>query len=295
MNLAALATLAAILDKGSFAAAADAVGCTPSAVSMQIKQLEGYFGQPLFDRSARTAKPTALAHEVGALARELLGRIGALRARRSLKVSGRVRLGAIASVQADPLPQVLSLLRQRHPELQVPITQDDSDELLSQLKAGRLDAAVLVRPPAGGSARLAWHDLARQPFVMLAPATAAAATPAELLQRHGWIRYDTALTGGRIAAAQVKRWLPRQGCTMEIRSIDTIVAMVAAGLGVSIVPRPRAPLLQAYAVREVPLGRAVPQRVIAFVRRGADADNRNLDAVRAAFALAYGGRVPASG
>lgn len=42
-----------ILDKGSFTAAAGVIGCTPSAVSLQVKQLETYFGKPLFDRSSR--------------------------------------------------------------------------------------------------------------------------------------------------------------------------------------------------------------------------------------------------
>ena len=58
MNLNALATLAAILEHGSFAAAAARVGCTPSAVSLQVRQLETYFGRPLFDRSGRGVRPT---------------------------------------------------------------------------------------------------------------------------------------------------------------------------------------------------------------------------------------------
>ena len=74
MNMAALSTLVAILDRGSFASAADDVGCTPSAVSLQMKQLEAYFGQPLFDRSTRTVKPTDFGREAGAVARESIDR-----------------------------------------------------------------------------------------------------------------------------------------------------------------------------------------------------------------------------
>lgn len=55
--------------------------------------------------------------------------------------------------------------------------------------------------------------------------------------------------------------------------------MVSAGLGVSIVPRPRAALLAAHGVREVPLGKAGPVRRITFVQRRSDLGNRNLDAV----------------
>ena len=66
---------------------------------------------------------------------------------------------------------------------------------------------------------------------------------------------------------------------MEVRSIDAIVAMVSAGLGVSIVPQPRQALLEAHGVRALGLGRGGPTRQIAVVRRRADAANRNIDAV----------------
>lgn len=290
MNLAALSTLVAILDKGSFAAAADAVGCTPSAVSLQVKQLEGYFGQPLFDRSTRTAKPTAFAHEAGAIAREALARLGGLRARREPGISGRVRLGAIASIQTDALPPALRLLRDRHPALDVQVSLNDSDNLQADLRAGRIDAAALVRPPSGGSSRLHWQDLYKQPFVLLVPAATAAASPGALLQSHPWIRYDTSLTGGRIAAQYVKRVCPRARLAMQVQSIDAIVAMVGAGLGVSVVPLPRAAQLEAHAVQALRLGRQGPTRQIALARRKADADSRNIDAVHAAFATVYGGR-----
>jgi DNA-binding transcriptional LysR family regulator len=58
MNIGMFATLVAIVERGTLAAAAKQVGCTPSAVSLQVKQLEAYFRQPLFDRSTRAVKPT---------------------------------------------------------------------------------------------------------------------------------------------------------------------------------------------------------------------------------------------
>ncbi len=290
MNIASLATLAAILDRGSFAAAAQQVGCTPSAVSLQIKQLEAYFGRPLFDRSGRAARATPFAVEAAAVARELMGRLEALRARPKIAVAGRVRLGAIASVQTDALPAALRRLRDRHPALGVRVSLGDSDTLGADLRAGRIDVAALVRPPAGGSSRLHWQNLVRQPFVMLVPADAPSGTPADLLARLGWIRHDTSLTGGRIAAQFVKRVRPRATPVMDVRSIDAIVAMVSAGLGVSVVPRPRRALLDAHRVREVGLGRHGPARQIALARRDADAGHRNLDAVFAAFEAVYAAR-----
>src|SRR5918993_5253672 len=287
MNVAMLRTLVAIVDRGSFAAAARDVGCTPSAVSLQVRQLEGWFGQLLFDRSARTAKPTPFAREAATVARDVAARFEALRTRPAARVSGRVQLGAIASVQTANLPQALRSVRDRHPDLRVEVSLADSDELIAALKAGRIDAAVLVRPSSGGSTRLAWQDLERQPFVMLVPPGVAAGAPQELLQRFGLIRYDTALTGGRIAAQYVRRVFPQARIVMEVRSIDAIVAMVSAGLGVSIVPQPRKALLEAHGVRALGLGRGGPTRQIAVVRRRADAANRNIDAMSQALAAAY--------
>ena len=287
MNVAMLKTLVAIVDRGSFAAAAREVGCTPSAVSLQVKQLEAWFGQLLFDRSARIARPTPFALEATTVARDVAARLDALRTRPVARVSGRVRLGAIASVQTANLPQALRTVRDRHPDLRVEVSLADSDELIAAVKAGRIDAAVLVRPSSGGSTRLAWQDLERQPFVMLVPPGVPAAPPQELLQRFGLIRYDTALTGGRIAAQHVRRVFPEARIVMEVRSIDAIVAMVSAGLGVSIVPEPRQALLEAHGVRALSLGRGGPTRQIAIVRRRADAANRNIDAMSQALAAAY--------
>lgn len=287
MNIGMLATLVAIVDRGTLAAAAQQVGCTPSAVSLQVKQLEAYFGQPLFDRSSRAVKPTPFGEQAAAAARELVQRLDGLRAKPTTSVSGRLRLGAIASVQADALPRALRILRDRHPALDVVMTLNDSDELLADLKAGRIDAAALVRPPSGGSSRLVWHDLTRQAFVMLAPASAPDEKPAELLQRFDWIRYDTTLTGGRIAAHHVRQLAPRARCTMDLKSIDAIVAMVAAGLGVTVVPRPRQPLIGAYAVRELRLGRNAPTRRIALVCRAVDREDRRIAAVRTALSEAF--------
>jgi len=287
MNIGMFATLVAIVDRGTLAAAAQQVGCTPSAVSLQVKQLEAYFAQPLFDRSARAVKPTPFGEQVASVARELVERLDGLRAKPAMSVTGRLRLGAIATVQSDVLPLALRILRDQHPALHVVITLNDSDELLTDLKAGRIDAAVLVRPSSGGSSRLIWHDLTRQPFVMLVPASAPDEKPAELLQRLGWIRYDPVLTGGRIAARLVHRLAPRVRATMDFRSIDAIVAMVAAGLGVTVVPRPRHPLLSAYAVRELRLGRNPPTRQIALVCRAVDPKDRRIVAVRAALSEAY--------
>lgn len=283
MKLQFLQTLTAVLRHGSFAAAAKEVNLTASAVSLQMRQLEDYFGQPLFDRSARQARPTAFAAEVAATMQQTLDALEALRLREDAVVSGRIRLGTIESAQVSLLPAAMQRLHDKAPGLEFEITRGVSAELLDDVKAGRLDAAVLVRPQSGGSSRLAWFALAQESFTMIAPPHARRGSPVEMLRRHDWIRLDRVTTGGLIAAQHVNRIAPRTRCAFDLPGTDAVAAMVSAGLGVSVVPALRHEVLQAYPVQQIGLGKDAPVRHIAMVCRPADADSRRIRALLEAF------------
>lgn len=286
MKMQALQTLAAVVQGGSFAAAAPCVHLTPSAVGLQIRQLEAYFGQPLFDRSARNARPTPFALEVVATVDGALRALEELRARRRLPVTGNVRIGTVESTQISLLPVALADLRRCAPALGVQFVRGTSGFLLEEIKAGRLDAAVLVRPPAGGSSRFHWVPLRREPFVLVAPRASQQRSPERLLHEYPWIRLDRSTTGGRIASRYVEKVAPQRRSSIEIPGTEAIVALVAAGLGVSVIPKLRPELLRQWAVREVSLGRAAPSRQIAFVCRSADASAPWMNAVLGAFGKA---------
>jgi DNA-binding transcriptional LysR family regulator len=281
-------TLNSVLRHGSFASAADDMGLTPSAVSLQMKRLEEYVGQPLFDRSGRTVRPTPLASDLAESIRTALDAVEEARTRHSAALSGRVVIGAIRSLQPTMIPLVLREIGDRHPGLAVRVIQGDSGELLDHLKAGRLDGAALIRPTSGGSSRLDWQDLERQPFVFVAPPNSSETTAEALIARYDWIQFDTSLTSGRTAASHLHRLSPGTRPRFELESIEAVLAMVSAGLGVSIIPRlPVAPTVRA-PVRQIPLGVSTPTRQIAFVCRNGDADNRRVRAIRDAFANGYG-------
>lgn len=284
MNLSPLITLQAILKHKSFTAAGEAVGLSASAVSLQVKQLEQYFGKPLFDRSTRQISATPFAHELSLATTGLLSRLEDMRVQPTLVVQGNISVGFITSMQAEFLPDVLRELQDAHPALVTRVPPlNDTDELLTELKAGRIDAAIVVRPDNGGSSRLHWRSLYRQPYIMLAPGDTSLRSPAALLKRHAWIAYDTTITGGKAAERHVRRLAPAARFTVELRSIDAIVAMVALGLGVSVIPQPRRPLIEGYGVREIPLGANAPSRNIALVCRKADSEDRRIEAVAQAF------------
>lgn len=284
MKLETFATLAAVIEEGSFAAAAATMHLTPSAVSMQMKQLEQYLGQPLFDRSGLQVRPNALAREVAASMEGGLRHLGALRRRTSVAVEGSVRLGVIESMQPVLLPGTLRYLRERYPRLTVKPVRGRSTGLMEMVKAGQLDAAVVARPESGRVASLRWYPVATRELMLLAPPDSGSRgeSPVELLARYDWIRYDRATVSGAMAARHVHRLLPDKRSAMEFDSVTAIVAMVSAGLGVSVVQLMDPTVADRYPVRRVRLGLDAPVLQMSLVLRKADEDSRPLQALREA-------------
>ncbi|MNY13711.1 MULTISPECIES: LysR family transcriptional regulator [Cupriavidus] len=279
MKLETFATLAAVIEEGSFAAAAATMHLTPSAVSMQMKQLEQYVGQPLFDRSGLQVRPTAVAHEVAAAMEGGLRYLHALRRRVSVAVEGSVRLGVIESIQPVLLPGTLRHLRDHYPKLRVLPVRGRSAGLLDLVKAGQLDAAVVARPEAGRVASLRWHPVGTREMVLIAPPDVGEASAADLLARYDWIRYDRATVTGAMAARYVHGVMPEKRSAMEFDSVIAIVAMVSAGLGVSVVQLMDPTVCDRYPVRRVRLGADAPTLQISLVSRKADEDSRVLQAL----------------
>ncbi|SDP05130.1 DNA-binding transcriptional regulator, LysR family [Ralstonia sp. 25mfcol4.1] len=284
MKLETFATLAAVIEEGSFAAAAATMHLTPSAVSMQMKQLEQYLGQPLFDRSGLQVRPNALAREVAASMEGGLRHLNTLRRRASVAVEGAVRLGVIESMQPVLLPGTLRYLRERYPRLTVKPLRGRSTGLMEMVKAGQLDAAVVARPESGRVASLRWYPVATRELMLIAPPDAGShnESPTELLTRYDWIRYDRATVSGAMAARHVHGLLPDKRSAMEFDSVTAIVAMVSAGLGVSVVQLMDPTVVDRYPVRRIRLGPDAPVLQMSLVLRKADEDSRLLQALREA-------------
>ncbi len=287
MKIEFLKTLDAILRLGTFARAGEEVGLTASAVSLQVKRLEEYLGQPLFDRSARTARPTPFAIELASTMRSALQAMDDARTQQTPTVSGRIVIGTIRTVQSTNLPAALRYISDRFTQLTVRVVQGDSVELLQQLQAGLLDAAVLIRPSAGGSSRLSWRNLERQPYVFVAPPDSRGLSIERLLETYPWIQFDTSLSGGSVAAKYVARIAPRTRSRFELESVEAIHALVSAGAGVALLPKLSNPMNAFKPVRQISLGNQAPSRQIAFVCRKPDEENRRVAALREAFVHAF--------
>ncbi|OWT71618.1 MULTISPECIES: LysR family transcriptional regulator [unclassified Achromobacter] len=308
MKLEAFQTLAAVVAEGSFAAAAHARHMTPSAVSMQMKQLEQYVGKPLFDRSGQHVRPRPAALELVGTMEPALSMLEALRRRPGIVVEGHLRVGIIEALQPILLPAAMLYLREYHPRLTIAPQRGTSAALTDEVKAGGLDAAIVARPQRGLRAGLHWAPLASQSLVFIAPpggkngARDTAHRPlgtADLTSRMramDWIRYDRATTTGGMATRYVQQLVPGKRSLVELGSAAAIVAMVSAGLGFSVLQLIDRRLTDIYPVDVWPLPKGGPVFELGVVTRQVEAEDRPQqawrEAVQHALASATGASPP---
>ena len=269
MSIRHLRTLLAIIERGSFAAAARDVHLTESAVSMQMKALETELGVALFDRSKRppvlTESGRALFPEVRALVAgyERLGR----RKDEMPPMEGHLRLGAVPSVITGILPAAIAALRQKHPGVHVEIAMALSAELVERVSRRRLDAAIvseLGKVPPG----LVWSPFAREPLVLIAPPDAPDRPAGELLATYPFIRYSRQAWVGRLIHATMKRRRIKVVEAMTLDTLEAVTAMVSNGLGVSIVPDRGSNVGFASPVRTITLPGPKVHRAVGLLRPG---------------------------
>ncbi|WP_295379902.1 LysR substrate-binding domain-containing protein [uncultured Pseudacidovorax sp.] len=264
-----LKTFIAIAEEGTFVRAGQRIGLTQAAVSAQMQRLEEQLGHALFAREGRTAQLNAQGLAALAQAREVVRLFDDMAAQsRSKPLNGRLSLGAIASAQSRVLPQVLMRFRTQHPGVHVRVVPGVSFQLLNQVDAGELDAAIMIRPVFGLQADLAWTPLTQEPFWLLVPAALPEAGDwRAVLAAQPFIRYDRTSFGGRLVERFLRdARLSVQDC-VEIDELDAIAQMVACGMGVSLVPQSFGKAPWPDGVRAVSLGEHTFFREIGLVTR----------------------------
>lgn len=222
-----------------FGRAAEASSISQPALSLQVKELEEILGAPLVERGARQVGLTALGEEFAARGREVLravDELGALARASTGPLSGRLRLGVIPTVAPYLLPRLMRELGEQFPELDLRPREAVTPKLLRDLGEGRLDLALLALPVSEPS--LVEHPLLDEEFLLVRHESAAElpipplsdlpAAPLLLLEEGHCFR-DQA-----IAACK----LPRgpAGEIMEGSALSTLVQMVGAGIGVTLIP-----------------------------------------------------------
>ena len=264
-----LKTFVAVARHGTFAAAGQQVGLTQSAVSAQMRVLEQGLGVCLFERSGRSAVLNAAGRHALPLAEQMLG----LYAQMALPTSaaewqGELKVGAIATLQTGLLPEALPRFRAAAPRVELKLVPGVSLNLLSQIDAGELDLALLIKPPFELPKELLQISLAREPFVLITPIGVTADDPLQILAEQPFVRYDRRSFGGR----RVNQFLREQRLVvqeaLELDELEAIVRMVECGLGVSLIPRAGLWLQRPTQLRVIELGELTFHReLVAILRR----------------------------
>jgi DNA-binding transcriptional LysR family regulator len=222
----------------SFSKAAQALHLTPPAVTMQLKELEGHVGLPLFERSGRSVSLTTPGEYMLVYARRMLATLkDAEDAAARLKhvEAGTLTIGMVSTAKYF-LPRLLAEFRREHEGVEIRLAEGNRQKLVQMLQANDLDVAVMGRPPKELATRA--EPFAAHPHVFVAPvdhplAKEGGTLSVESLRPFGFIVREQG-SGTRAALEQFMehaRLEPR--VVMEMGSNETIKQAVMAGMGIS--------------------------------------------------------------
>jgi DNA-binding transcriptional LysR family regulator len=221
----------------SFARAAQALHLTPPAVTMQVKELEGHVGMPLFERSGRKVALTTVGEYMLVYARKMLATLKDAEdaaARLQKLETGTLVIGMVSTAEYF-LPHLLAEFRREHEGLDIRLAVSNREQLVKMLHANEVDIAIMGRPPKELATRV--EPFAAHQHVWVAPVNhplaLAGHVPATLLQDYGCIVREQ---GSGTRAALEKFLLDEHvelRVIMEMASNETIKQAVMAGMGLS--------------------------------------------------------------
>lgn len=241
-----LRLLRELAQRGTIAATAAAVALTPSAVSQQLSALERHAGTPLLRRDGRRVALTEAARVLVAHTERILAeleRAHAAVADLEAGVGGTVRLSAFPTAAGAFVPGAIAACRADHPDLQVLLEDRETDDAIAALRTGHLDLAMVYEYdllPAIAAPGVELIGLVSESLLVAmppAPVLAEGELPLAELRDHRWIApgSDTALRHALQQACGLARFAPEIEHTSD--DLTVILALVAAGVGVSLVPQ----------------------------------------------------------
>lgn len=254
MDVKTLYTLIAIADRGSFAAASEVIGVSLSAVSVQMRSLEDELGITIFDRGRRppvlTEKGLTLTHR----ARELIAHWESMSAALEREAGGGLlKLGSVHTCVSGILPLALHRMRERGHGIDIHLTTGLTHELERAVHHRQLDAA-LVTQPEHAREDLQFLPVAEEPFVVIAHRATSGASDKKVLESTPYVRFNRAARVGALIQREIERRRIRVKSTMEIDNLEGVIAMVANGLGASVVPERHVENEFPSSIRTLPFG-----------------------------------------
>lgn len=263
----------ALARHGHFGRAAEACAISQPALSQQIKALEEELGAELFERDRRQVRLTSFGEEIALRTKDILRSLdeleGYAHASRDGQVA-RLRIGVIPTVAPYLLPGLIGDLTRLHGGLDLHVRETLTPKLVQELNEGRLDMAIVALPVSEPS--LTEVALFTESFVLVRP-RADEGKPAPnrealremrlLLLEEGHCFRDQALS---FCNAKPRAMQPRD--LLDASSLSTLVQMVDAGLGVTLIPEMAVAVeTRSASVSVVRFGRPEPSRTIGMVWR----------------------------
>jgi DNA-binding transcriptional LysR family regulator len=247
LNLERLRALQAVARHGSVVAAAAELHVTPSAISQQLTKLERELGQALIERHGRGVRLTPAADQLVIRTGEILSLVAKAQAEvedRSTVVGGRLVLGAFPTAARDLTVHAVRVLRARHPGLELAVHELEPSRAIAGLLAGDLDLAVVqewtnsrLPRPAGLALTPLLDDVVDLAVPARSPLAELASVELASLGKVDWIASPT----GSVCHDWLRQTLREGGDEPRIvhtaAEVPNQVALVAAGLGLAVVPR----------------------------------------------------------
>ncbi|MGA9275739.1 LysR substrate-binding domain-containing protein [Ilumatobacter sp.] len=243
MNLRDLEYVAAVADHRHFGRAAEACGVSQPTLSAQIRKLEDELGVELFERSPRNITPTPAGERVLERIHRVLietSSIAEIATEMGDSESAVLRVGLFPTLAPYLLPHVVPEVRSAFPNLNLHLVEAKTDEIVEQLRSGRLDVGVLALPIVGDD--LTSELLFSEEFVLATPSDHPLAlagdpvSPAALVDQHMMLLEDGhCLREQSLAVCNLVG--ASEDAELRSTSLETMRQMVAAGVGITLLPR----------------------------------------------------------
>jgi LysR family positive regulator for ilvC len=231
-----------LADSLHFARTAKALHMSPSALTRAIQRLEEELGQPLFQRSKRSVALTRAGeifrdHARGQLAAN--ARLLEALATETLAPTGELRIACTVTACHSVLPKLLARCRDRYPGIHLQLSTSDAARCMAALENDEVDLAVVPEPDRP-AAELRFVRLAHTELAFISPASDADLARRARLGGSHWNGLPVILPRRGLERQRIDAWLEQQGARpdvyAEVDGNEAILAMVALGCGVGIVP-----------------------------------------------------------
>ncbi|MBV8955529.1 MAG: LysR family transcriptional regulator [Solirubrobacterales bacterium] len=278
MNLGRLKVLQEVVNRGSFSSAAHALSYTQSAVSQAVARLEAETGATLVIRDRRGVRVTAAGATLVEHADAIFAQVEAAEADLAAVLGlrgGVLRVASFPSAGATLIPAAVATFRERHPGVSLTLAEGEPEEIAPRLRAGEFDLALLfefpgVRERPGTGLRTI--QLLEDPMHVALPADhPLAAKPALALsdlREEDWVQTSAASPCARHVVRSCLGAGFEPHVTFETDDYETIQGLVAAGVGVALVPRLALTRLHSGIVVRELAPRSPARRVIAATKVG---------------------------